>query len=335
VQALVHPDDRTRLAEADRLWLAGREANTFEYRILLPSGECRHLITEREAIHDEKGGLVALFGAVRDVTVAKAAELRQSELESRLQHAQRLEALGTLAGGIAHDLNNTMVPVVVLAKLLTKHFMPGSREHANLQTIQAAGAHARELMQQVMSFSRIHAPSKLAIDLVELLREMRPMLGMLVPSTICIDEAIAAVPPVSVDPTQLRQVVVNLVVNAVQAIGTETGTITIALAAEANAPAREYENAPAAPRIHLSVRDTGCGMDEATMLRVFEPFFTTKKVGEGTGLGLSIAHGVVTEHGGHLAVESRIGVGTCFSVYLPARSAHDAARESGAADAAA
>jgi NO-binding membrane sensor protein with MHYT domain/nitrogen-specific signal transduction histidine kinase len=335
VQALVHPDDRTRLAEADRLWLAGREANTFEYRILLPSGECRHLVTEREAIHDETGGLVALFGAVRDVTAAKAAELRQRELESRLQHSQRLEALGTLAGGIAHDLNNTMVPVVVLAKLLTKHFVPGSREHANLQTIQAAGAHARELMQQVLSFSRIYTPSKLAVDLAELLREMRPMLRVLVPSTIRIDEAIEAVPPVSVDPTQLRQVVVNLVVNAVQAIGAEMGTITIALAAAANAPARDNENSPTGPSIHLSVRDTGCGMDEATILRAFEPFFTTKKVGEGTGLGLSIAHGVVTEHGGQLTMESRVGVGTCFNVYLPVRSAQDEARESRAADAAA
>jgi PAS domain S-box-containing protein len=190
VQALVHPDDRARLAEADRLWLAGRAASTFEYRILRPSGECRHLITEREGILDEKGGVVALFGAVRDVTAVKAAERRQRELESRLQHSQRLEALGTLAGGIAHDLNNTMVPVVVLAKLLTKHFLPGSREYTNLQTIQVAGSHARELMQQVLSFSRIHTPSKVAVDLAELLREMRPMLRALVPSTIRIDEAI-------------------------------------------------------------------------------------------------------------------------------------------------
>jgi NO-binding membrane sensor protein with MHYT domain/nitrogen-specific signal transduction histidine kinase len=332
VLALVHPDDRARVADADRASAVGDIASAFEYRVVRPSGECRYVVAEREAIRDDRGALIGLFGTVRDVSVTKAAEAHKRELESQLQHSQRLEALGTLAGGIAHDLNNTMVPVVALSKLLTKHFPPESREFKNLQTISSAGAHARDLVQQILAFSRKNTPSRRSADLALLMREMQPMLRALVPATIRIEASISAVPTIFADAGQIHQVVMNLVVNAAQAIGSAMGTITIVLAAEPDLRRGPSDvGTPADRMIHLSVRDTGCGMDETTQAHIFEPFFTTKNVGEGTGLGLAVVHGVVTEHGGRVTVESRIAAGTCFHVYLPVPSAAAKAQHPNAA----
>jgi signal transduction histidine kinase len=146
-------------------------------------------------------------------------------------------------------------------------------------------------------------------------RDSLKMIRASIPATIDIAEAIEAVPPVLGDPSQLHQIVINFVVNASQAIGDRMGTITVSLAAAVPAEERGHS------WICLSVRDTGCGMDEATRQRVFEPFFTTKPVGVGTGLGLSVVHGIVVQHGGRVTVESSVGLGTRFDVCLPARAA--------------
>ena len=204
--------------------------------------------------------------------------------------------------------------------MLSKHFAPESREFKNLETIHTAGTHARDLVQQILAFSRKNTPSKQLADLALLLREMIPMLRAIVPATIRLETRIEKVPPIPADAGQIHQVVMNLVVNAAQAIGGAMGTVTIALGLEAGVPAQGRELASPRHLIHLSVRDTGCGMDEITRSRVFEPFFTTKNVGEGTGLGLAVVHGVVSEHGGRVTVESHVGMGTCFDVYLPVPS---------------
>jgi signal transduction histidine kinase len=174
-------------------------------------------------------------------------------------------------------------------------------------------------VRQILAFSRKDAPTRDAVDFAALARETFKMLRASLPATVELNEAIDDLPRVLADPAQLHQIVVNLMVNAAQAIGNEMGKITIKLAA---APLGALGTA--APCVHLSVSDTGCGMDEATQQRIFEPFFTTKGVGEGTGLGLSVVHGIVTGHGGRITVTSAPGAGTRFDVLLPAMADDEA-----------
>jgi signal transduction histidine kinase len=263
------------------------------------------------------------------------ADEQRRELQAQLHHSQRLEALGTLAGGIAHDLNNTLVPIVALGKMAMKRLPDGSREQANMVTIQRAGERARDLVQQILAFSRKDAPKRQLVDFAALLRDSLRMSRASLPATIQLEEVIDTVPLVYGDPSQLHQVVINLLVNAGQAIGASMGTITVSLAVDAEAAPSHQSADPPRPMLRLAVRDTGSGMDEATMQRVFEPFFTTKPVGEGTGLGLSVVHGIVTQHGGRMTVESRVGQGTCVTAYLPRLGEAEEAERLAAAEVAA
>jgi signal transduction histidine kinase len=236
----------------------------------------------------------------------------------QLQHSQKLEALGTLAGGIAHELNNTLVPILALTKTTARRLAADSRERANLNTVLRASERARDLVQQILAFSRKEMPTRQRVDAGAVVLETLKMLHASLPSTIRIDEKIGAAPPVLADPDQLYQIITNLVTNAAQAIGGRIGTIAID-AGSAPVDCAAQASSPMSGRaFRLAVTDTGCGMDEATRRRIFELFFTTKPVGEGTGLGLAVVHGIVADHGGHIAVTSELGCGTCVEVFLPA-----------------
>ena len=279
------------------------------------------------------GGRVGLW---TDITAIKRADEQQRRLEAQEQmyHAQRLEALGTLAGGIAHELNNTLVPVLGLTKLMMKRHSENSREQANLATILQAGERARDLVSRILAFSRKEATISKHVDLASLVRDSLKLIRASLPVTIDIAEALETVPPVLGDPNQLHQILLNLVVNAAQSIGRGMGTITIALRATPFALPVDDGVGPPVRCVGLTVSDSGCGMDEATMQRVFEPFFTTKPVGEGTGLGLSMVHSIVAQHGGKVTVESRVGQGTRFDVYLPVLGHTDPRQSVETADAA-
>jgi signal transduction histidine kinase len=280
-----------------------------------------------EEQHERVRERTAELGSANAALKAEIAERKQ--LEAQLLQAQKMDALGTLAGGIAHDLNNTLVPILGLTKLTMKRLPPDSREYRNLATILQAGERARDLVRQILAFSRKEAPTRLRVDFASLVRDSLKMIRASIPATIDIAEVIEIVPSVFGDPSQLHQIVINFVVNASQAIGDRMGTITVSLAAAVPA---EEEHAQA--WICLSVGDTGCGMDEGTRQRVFEPFFTTKPVGEGTGLGLSVVHGIVVQHGGRVTVESQVGQGTRFDVYLPALAGKEQLQAIEAAEAA-
>jgi PAS domain S-box-containing protein len=327
VLPLVHHEDRGRYVAWRDSLRGGHAVPGVSYRVIRPDGECRHHVADAEPIRDGEGRIVGLFGTVRDVTAATRSEDQRRALEAQLQHSQRLEALGTLAGGVAHDLNNTLVPVVALTKLVMRRLAQESREHANLATVLRAGERARDLVRQILAFARKDMPTRQRVDLAALLRESLRMVRASIPATITLTERIDAVPLLYGDPAQLHQIVINLVVNAVQAIGGAMGTITVSLALDPAAPLPAESEADARPTLRLSIRDTGCGMDEATMRRAFEPFFTTKPVGEGTGLGLSVVHGIVARHGGSMTVASRPGEGTVFDVYLRGLDERDTALE--------
>jgi len=238
------------------------------------------------------------------VTDRRAAEERERGLERQLLHSQKLEALGTLASGIAHDLNNTLVPIMALSKLAARNAEPGSSLRTSLDTIFAASVQARDLVKRVLSFSGRDQGEKKPTDLKAIVREALALMHATIPSSIRLDERIGEVAPLMADASQIHQVVTNLVTNAAHAIGAGIGTITVTLAQRDKGT------------LYLSVADTGRGMDEQTRQRIFEPFFTTKNVGQGTGLGLDIARRVVRKHQGDIDIDSRPGR-TEFRVTLP------------------
>jgi PAS domain S-box-containing protein len=325
VLALIHPDDHERYAAYRRAFFSDFGRQTFDYRIVRPDGAVRYIVCEREVIRDEAdGSTIAVLGTLIDVTAARIAEERQRDLEMQLQHAQRVEALGRLAGGIAHDLNNTMVPVVTLSKLTLKHLPEGSIERSNLELIHQSGVRARGLIHQILAFSRKEKAVKQRVDLANFVTETLGMIRATAPSTIQIDHtAEAGLPPVTADPSQLHQVLINLITNAVQAIGGEMGTITISLDGAAIEASDGADATTSGPAVRLVIGDTGCGMDKTIVDRIFEPFFTTKAVGEGTGLGLSVVHGIVGSHGGRITVASDVGRGTRITILLPAAAESD------------
>jgi PAS domain S-box-containing protein len=277
----------------------------------------RHLTEDEYSYHlgDGRWMLVTyrqLPGAGRvglwtDISAVKEAEAERLALETQLQESRRLEALGTLAGGAAHEINNALIPVLALTKLVARKLPEGSRERRNLDTVMNGAERARELVSQILAFSRKHEqrPQE-SVDIGMVLQEALQRMRTDMPASISLEEMIVPTPTIPGDPSQLHQVIVNVLANAVQAIGQALGSIVVSLQPEADGT-----------HLRLSVADTGCGMDEATLTRVFEPFFTTKPVGEGAGLGLSMAHGIIKAHGGLIEVKSAPGKGSRFDIVLP------------------
>ena len=313
---LVHPDDRHRLLSAPSLARRGVTPEPIEYRIRRPDGAERILRREAALIHDKDGHVAGIVGSVQDVTDIRAAERERELLQAQLNHAQRLDALGTLAGGIAHDLNNTLVPVVALSEVIARSFAEDDDRRPLIELIKKAGERARDLVGQVLAFARRESPNTQSVDLAEFLRTTMGLIRASLPTSIEFVEHLLPVRAVAADPSQLHQVLVNLFANAAQAIGDRPGRIELSLR-EVSAKIVDWPVAPADSYALISVKDTGCGMDKAVQARVFEPFFTTKRVGTGIGLGLAVAHGIVEGHGGRISVFSQPGQGARFDVYLP------------------
>jgi PAS domain S-box-containing protein len=271
---------RGRILEKLRSDGDAREIVSFK---LSKSGEARDYSVSGEIFQFEDEEL--LLTVCHDVT-------EQRRKEERRWRAQKLEALGTLAGGIAHDLNNALVPVLSLTKLTARRLPEGSREHRNLMTVVTASERARDLVKRILTFSREENPAAeaAAVDVTAVLREAMEFLRATLPATIKFELSLAPVAAVLGDASQLHRVVINLVTNAAQAIGTALGTIAVSLYSSRNAAAAGAREEWTC----LAVADTGCGMEEGTLSRIFDPFFTTKGVGEGTGLGLSVVHGMAS-----------------------------------------
>jgi PAS domain S-box-containing protein len=311
---LVHPDDRELVIDSIRASETGVTLSPLQYRIIRRDGETRWVYREAEVFFDDQGTPIGRVSTYQDVTEQQAAKLRQAELETQLRHSQKLEALGTLAGGIAHDLNNTLVPILALSKLGMKRLPVESIDYQDLEVIARASEQARDLVKQILAFSRKQEAEKHLVDIAVVVRESMQMLRASLPTTIRIIERIEPIPSILADGNQLHQVVTNLVTNAAQAIGDTIGTVTIVVRPAGPPGGPAFGSADA---VCLSVADTGCGMEEAVVERVFEPFFTTKEVGQGSGLGLAVVHGIVVGHGGRIACRSKPGEGTEFTVTLP------------------
>jgi PAS domain S-box-containing protein len=305
VERSVARDERGHLLQTLEAARGGQMPPPLEYRFGRSDGQARRAERQCEVLRDDSGRPSGVLGVVRDITALREAEARQAEIGAQLRQAQKIDALGTLAGGIAHDLNNTLLPIRTLAPLLKRGPGRSEQDMRALDLILSAAQRASHLVQQILAFSRKQEVERLSLRLDELVRDSLPMMRAGLPPHVRIDTDIAPVPDMLGNRGQLYQVVLNFVLNAAQAIGDRPGAIAIAVA-------------PDAGGVRLSVTDTGCGMSEETQSRIFEPFFTTRAASEGTGLGLSVVKGIVTEHDGTIAVTSRPGAGTRFDVVFPA-----------------
>ncbi|HEY2030247.1 MAG TPA: response regulator [Myxococcales bacterium] len=318
---IIHPDDLPSLHDA-RTGLIANGRFDHEFRLRCRSGSYRCFKWTALDVPSEQG--FYLLG--RDVTDDRRRETeliesgqRYQALEAQLRQSQRLEAVGSLAGGIAHDFNNLLSVILSYSTMLVNDHAPGTRVHDDLVQIQAAGERAAALTRQLLAFSRRQILRPRVVDLNEVVEGLTTMLHRLIGETI--DFGVFPCPTaamVNVDPAQMEQVIVNLAVNARDAMP-RGGKLSIEVqhaTLDATYQSAHTEVQPGA-YVMLAVSDTGIGMDPATQARIFEPFFTTKEVGKGTGLGLSTVFGIVRQSGGHVWVYSEPGRGSSFKIYLP------------------
>jgi PAS domain S-box-containing protein len=268
------------------------------------------------------GGEPCLLVIALDVTEQKQAEQQQQQLEEQLRQAQKLESLGTLAGGIAHDFNNILGAIISYAELAKMDHEDDAELQDHLSEVLKACKRATNLVRQILSFSRQQTLERKHLQLTPVIKEVLKLLRATLPATIRIQQSIdGELPNVLADPTQIHQIVMNLCTNAAHAMRGKQGELWVRLEPLhlTNTERKPHAELREGVYLRLIIRDTGHGMDEATLKRIFEPFFTTKGPGEGTGLGLSVVHGIVKEHEGVITVQSEPGRGTTFAIYLPAQ----------------
>jgi PAS domain S-box-containing protein len=261
----------------------------------------------------ENGLLVHTWGNQRDITERK-------RLEERLLQTQKMAAIGTLAGGIAHDFNNILAAILGYTELAMDSMSPQNLQHEYLQEVLTAGKRARDLIQQILTFSRQTKHQRRPVYLHQLIQETLVILRASLPATITIQQHLDdQLGPVMVDATQMHQVLMNLCTNAEYAMRETGGLLDVRLEAVTLGPnaAALHPDLHPGRYVRLAVHDSGHGITAEVQERIFEPFFTTKGVGEGTGMGLAVAHGIVANHGGVITVDSSSGHGTTFTVYLP------------------
>ncbi|MEQ1515201.1 MAG: ATP-binding protein [Usitatibacteraceae bacterium] len=290
-------------------------------------GKRRWVSARGDVWRNADGEIIGLRGTVQNITRRKTEDAARASLEAQLRESQKMEAIGTLAGGIAHDFNNILATILGNTELARQDVSQDSPAIESLDEIKKAGSRARDLVRQILSFSRREPTARSLICLTPLIESSISMLRATLPARlVLVADCEPHVPLVIADATQVQQIIINLVTNAMQAMRTGPGRITIHLGPSSINEAlagkypllRAFREKHPGSVVKLSVTDDGPGMNAATLARVFEPFFTTKPVDEGTGLGLSVVHGIVSTHEGVIIVESEPGKGACFTVYLPA-----------------
>jgi len=308
----VHPDDRDRTAEA--MGLQATSGYDVEYRIVRPDGSVRWIHARAFPVEDKNGQTYRIAGIAQDITAHRG-------LEEEVRQANKMEALGQFAGGIAHDFNNILAVIQIQAHVLLTDTHLRPRQTAGLESIASATASAAKLTRQLLAFGRPEPAQIRDIDLVQVVAETVKLVRRLIPVTIAIETEFAAgLPPIRIDPAMVEQVVMNLTVNARDAMP-EGGCLRLSLDL-IDADVAEVALHPGVRPgrfLRLKVADTGCGIARENLSRVFEPFFTTKKPGEGTGLGLATVSRIVAQCHGWIEIDSEFGRGTEFSIHLPAQ----------------
>jgi len=271
-------------------------------------------------MQSETGRSIGTSAIVRDITERKKAEKEKIELEYQLRQAQKMEAIGILAGGIAHDFNNILSIILGYTDMAKEDSSPDSQFSHNLNQVLQAGYRARDLVKQILAFSRQAQVEKTPLKLQPIIKQAMKMVRSSIPTTIEIQENISQdCGVINADPTQLYQILMNLCTNAFHAMEEKGGVLKVSLQFADSVPLELHERKIEADEIfiELSISDTGLGIGPDAIEKIFDPFFTTKEKGKGTGMGLAITYGIVKEYGGAITVDSLLGNGTTFHIYLP------------------
>jgi PAS domain S-box-containing protein len=332
VMDLVHPEQREAALRlrAELLRQPGK-ISVDEVRVRHKDGSYRWTELTRKNLLDEPSVRAVVFN-FRDITERKQADAERARLESRLRQAEKLEAVGRLAGGIAHDFNNILGGILGYAEMLSENAPAGSPLKRYADNVLTGANRASGLVEQILSYSRSQRGKRVPVDLGRIVAETLELVKGSLPAGIKLETALPDEPVYVVgDATQLHQVTMNLCTNACHAMPSG-GVLGVALDVQAIDAERSFAHTSlhAGTYARLTVKDTGTGMDEATLARIFEPFFTTKEVGKGTGLGLALVYGIVTDSAGAIDVASAPGKGSTFSIYLPRVDAPAAVEDAGA-----
>ncbi|WP_221239180.1 hybrid sensor histidine kinase/response regulator [Xanthomonas arboricola] len=337
-QEMVHPDDRARLAEAIAHSIVNKTGLDVEYRVLDADQQVGWTLMRAIPLLDEGEQIVEWFGTAADITDKRLAELQLRQLtetleervrersaalllaEEKLRQSQKMEAVGQLTGGLAHDFNNLLTAISVGLELLQTRIEQGKYDRLEryVEMAQSSAARATALTQRLLAFSRRQTLAPTALEVQALVQGMHDIIARTLGPSIALQLRPAADPwKVLVDAPQLENALLNLCINARDAMP-DGGELTIAVANRVlDAGAAQQLDLPIGEYVCLSVQDTGTGMSADVMSKVFEPFFTTKPIGQGTGLGLSMIYGFTRQSGGHVRIDSEVGVGTTMALYLP------------------
>jgi PAS domain S-box-containing protein len=316
----IHPEDRPRVETAIKDHL-DRTVPRFEcaYRVHHGDGEWRWLLARGRCSFDESGKPERFVGSAVDITDQKQAQLEKEQLESQLRQSQKMEAVGTLAGGMAHDFNNVLGAILGYGELAQQHAADNSDLRRYLDNVMHAAERAKFLVERILGFSRSGLGDQVMVNVQAVVNETLELLATSLPAGIQLQISLNAGDVAVIgDPTYLHQVTMNLCINALQAMdGGGTLGVTVERIASKEPKTLARGSIVAGDYVRLTVTDTGAGIPPHILDRIFDPFFTTKTVGEGTGLGLSLVHGIVGDLGGAIEVSSTPGAGTRFEIWLP------------------
>ncbi|MDY6989464.1 MAG: PAS domain S-box protein [Thermodesulfobacteriota bacterium] len=307
--------------KADEALFNNPGSQFYEAQMDHADGTPRHVFFSKATFLERNGRVAGLIGAMIDITERKRAKEEKRRLGDELRQAQKVEAIGTLAGGIAHDFNNILASIMGYGELALDDAPKGSPLDNNLQQIFQAGRRAKDLVNQILTFSRQGEEERRPVQMAPLINEALKLLRSSLPTTIDIREHVETdLDNVLADPTQIHQIVMNLCTNAAHAMRKKGGILEVGLRqVEIDSDSMaEYPDITPGPYLRLTVSDTGHGMPLETLERIFQPYFTTKDKGEGTGMGLSVVHGIVRTYEGTINAFSEPGNGSTFNVYLPA-----------------
>jgi PAS domain S-box-containing protein len=315
-QVYVDPNQRQRFQrEIERTgFVVG-----MEYQVHRRDGSIMWISESARAVRDDNGAVRYYEGFIDDITARKDAEAARARLEKQMIQAQKMEAIGTLAGGIAHDFNNILCSMLGFTELALTDKQITGQTRKNLESVMKSSNRARDLVKQILTFSRRSETERSPVKLGPLLKESLKLFGAMLPSTIEINLSLLTDDDVVVaNSTEMHQVLMNLATNAAHAMRAKGGRLDYELQAlELNESRGTDLSLKPGPYLCLTIRDTGHGMSQEVMDKIFEPFFTTKPTGEGTGLGLALIHKIISVCDGCITVDSQEGLGTTFRIYLP------------------